>query len=132
MVKKINSLAEFDALSQDEQDECMKDIKDRLGDAEIDMKMYVPKEVKDWWDKKCAEDRGGQLSIEMLMSNFLIASLSVAINEGEQAFLNKTAIAQLVLLKPLTEKDGKIYIGGGPDGTDKEDYNADSGQPECM
>ena len=129
MAKKITTLEEFDALSQDEQNECLDEIKDKLGDAVIDMKMYVPSEVKEWWEKKCKDDAGGKLSIEMLMSNFLIASLSIAINEGEQAFLNKTAIAQLVLLRPLTERNGKIYIGG--DGTRDGSIDKDEHECEC-
>jgi hypothetical protein len=111
--KKINNINDFDALDPDEQNEVLEEIRSKLGDETIKMDMYVPKQIKDWWEKKAKEDPGGRLAIEMLMSNFLIASLSIAINEGEQAFTQKTAIAQLVLARPMTVKDGKIYLNVG-------------------
>jgi hypothetical protein len=115
--KKVNNINDFDALDPDEQNEVLEEIKAKLGDETIKMDMYVPKEIKKWWERKCSEDKGGKLAIEMLMSNFLVASLAIAINEGEQAFTQKTAIAQLVLARPMAVRDGKIYLNVSEEGS---------------
>lgn len=111
MTKKKYNIDEFDALSQDEQNEILDEIKEKLGDAVVSMNMYVPSEMKEWWDKLCKKDGGGRLAYEMLLSNFFILSMAIAVNEGEQAFRDKTAIAQLVMTKEMVYKNGKIYIG---------------------
>lgn len=121
--KKIESIEEFDALSKDEQNEILDEIKNTLGDAVIPLKIYVPTEIKKWWDDLRTKDKGGLLSYEMLLSQYFIAMLNVAINEGQQAFQKKTSISLMVLLKELRFDGNKVYMGDAVDGCESSCTN---------
>jgi len=111
--KKVDNIDQFDALTKDEQNEILDELKERLGKNTIKLNMYVPDEVAKWWEEVKEKDKGGILAYEMLMSEFFILSMGVAINEGQRAFQTKTQVAQMVLTKELVYKNGKVYIGSG-------------------
>ena len=119
MKKKPVNVDEFDALTPEEQEQVLREIRDGFGDQVIHVRMFTSQPVKDWWENM-SED--GRLAFEMLMSNFFLSCIKVAVNEGPTKFTEKTAVAQMVLSKPLTYRDGKIIVG---------DLGSDSGSTQC-
>jgi len=102
------SVDEFDELTDEEQTEVLEEIRNKLGNEIINMRMFTTTDIKKWWG-----DLGtaGRLAFEMLLSNFFLDCIRVAVSEGPESFAEKTALSHLIMTKQLQYRDGKVIIG---------------------
>jgi hypothetical protein len=85
-------------LSDEEQKAIIKELKEDLGGCEVDLKLFCPTEVKEWWEGKAKEIvDGGQESIQLLMSHLFLAILKNSLNNPVDNFNETVAIALSIL-----------------------------------
>jgi len=105
----LMTTSDFENLTEDEQEDIIKQLTQKLGGSELDLKLYCPKEVKEWWEGRARDMvRGGVISVQLLMSHFFLAILKNSLSNSPSGFDEKVTVALAILRGDveLKYKDG--------------------------